>query len=42
MENGVKSELNLTQMLSLFLMQAMMASTICRKENVEMLIDILR
>lgn len=36
--NGVKSELNLLQMLSLFLIEAMMAPTICKKKNVGMLI----
>ena len=38
---GVKSELNRMQMLSVFLIQAMMTPTICRK-NVAVLMDILR
>lgn len=38
---GVKSELNLMRMLSVFLIQAMMTPTTCGK-HVAMLMDILR
>ena len=39
--HGVKSELNLMQMLFVFSIQAVMTPAICRK-NVAMLMDILR